>query len=283
METTETRPKRVCSPKYAVQKARSGKKLNRWEIEELAKDAEYASIYARKVLKGRFLEGEPTIAQHPAMALEYARDIVKGRFEIAEPYLLNDLQCGYRIRPIVSYFVKSGVANKAVEKYILDNEPSMAPEYAIKCLGGRWEKAEPRIIKATHVAHHYHRDVIKGRWPELEDHIVSMKKGNWIDDRKDALVNYLKVVTGPNPEFIEKLGRCNKANMLFIYAVYGTKGRLPGPLHQKMMMFSFDPKRQKSAKKYIKFLDRQEKRVLAYLSAMNEQERAEIMEKVRTN
>jgi len=78
METTETRPKRVCSPKYAVQKARKGKKLNRWEIEDLSRDPEQSFLYATKAIRGRFPEGEPAIAASK-FALEYARDVVQGR------------------------------------------------------------------------------------------------------------------------------------------------------------------------------------------------------------
>jgi len=282
METTETRPKRVCSPKYAVQKARRGKKLNRWEIEELAKDAEQSVIYAQKVLKGRFPECEPLIAQNIQMSLAYARDIIKGRFELAESNMISNLDWSLHRTAIINYFVKNGVANKEVERRILERESMHIPEYAAKCMGGRWPEAEPILLQNMANAYKYHRDVVKDRWPELEDSILRLKKG-WIDQRKDALKDYFRVVPGPNLEFLEKLGRSNKAGLLLIYAVNVIKGKLPPLLHQKMMMFSFDPKRQKAAKSYVKFLNSLERKVVGYLSALDEQERAEIMEKARTN
>jgi len=289
METTETRPKRVCSPKYAVQKARRGKKLNRWEIEELATDAEQSVIYAQKVLKGRFPEGEPAIAQNIPLALDYARDIMNGRFELAEPNMISNLDWSSNRTPIMNYFVKNGVANKEIERRILERESMHIPEYAAKCMGGRWPEAEPVLLRNMALlqnisnVHKYHRDVIKDRWPELEDRIILMKKGGWTDERKNALKDYFRVVSGPNLEFVEKMGRSNKAGLLMIYAVNVVKGRLPPHLHQKMMMFSFDPKRQKAAKSYVKFLDRQGRRALEYLLTLDDQERAEIMDKARTN
>ena len=47
-------------------------------------------------------------------------------------------------------------------------------------------------------------------------------------------------------------------------------------------MFSFDPKRQSYAKKYIKFLDGREKRVVAYLAGLDPEDQMKILERART-
>jgi len=283
METTDTRPKRVCSPKYAVQKARRGKKLNRWEIEDLAKDPEQSFLYATKVLKGRFPEGEPIIAASK-FALEYAKDFVGGRWEECERYLIADIEAGHRSRRMaLDYFIHiAGVRHPKVEKWILTSELGKVVEYAEHCVKGRWKEAEPRILARDHLAHDYHRKVIKGSWPELEHKILFQKKLQWHEDRKDMLQDYLKVAPEPGPGFEAMLQKSNRASLLLIYAVRGLRGRLPPVLHQKMLMFSFDPKRQRSAKRYIKFLEHRESGILRYLAGLTEEERMEVMEKART-
>jgi hypothetical protein len=283
METTETRPKRVCSPKYAVQKARKGKKLNRWEIEDLSRDPEQSFLYATKAIRGRFPEGEPAIAASK-FALEYARDVVQGRWEECEPHLIENITNGYNTRRMtLDYFINVAcVRNADLERFLLRNDIGRAAEYAENCVKGRWKEAEPRILEQNHLAHDYHRMVIKGSWPELERKILFQKKMQWHEDRKDMLQDYLKVTPEPGVGFEKKLQKSNRASLLLVYATRGIRGRLPPALHQKMMMFSFDPKKQGSVKKYIKFLEHRERGILRYLAGLTEEERMEVMEKVRT-
>ena len=49
-----------------------------------AKDPLDAFRYALNVLKGRFVEAEPTIATDPYYAYRYALEVVKGRWKEAE-------------------------------------------------------------------------------------------------------------------------------------------------------------------------------------------------------
>lgn len=287
MSDTEVRPKRVCSPKYAVNKARRGKKLNRWEIEDLAKDPEQSLIYAKKVLKGRFLEGEPAIAAS-SFAYEYAKEIVRGRWEEVEKYYecaIRGNQYSSARQAAINYFVHiAGVRNPVIEEHILKHDPHRMVEYAKNCVGGRWPEAEKVALGGSMgLSSDYHTQVYKARWPELEDRILFTKKLNWHENRRDMMAQYIKVVPEPGQEFEEKLGRCSKASLILTYALMGLKGRLPDSLHQKMLMFSFDPKRQSYAKKYIKFLASRERQVVGYLSRLNEEERLEILAKSRTN
>lgn len=280
---TEARPKRVCSPKYAVQKARKGKKLNRWELEDLAKDAEQSVLYAERVLKGRFLEAEPVIAQNHELAYQYAKNIIKGRFPEAEStFLANHTDWGSR-NYLQRYFIEvARERNPFVEKKIIDTHHGLASQYAELCVKDRWPEAEKAILKDLDNAAQYHKQILKRRWPELEDKIIFEKKSGYWDNRSKSLALYLEVVSAPVPDLEEKLCRCNRASLLLTYAVKGVRGKLPGPLHQKMMMFGFDPKKQKVTKKYVKFLGSCERRALTYISGLDEESRKELFEKAGT-
>lgn len=284
MKDPDVRPKRVCSPKYAVQKARKGKKLNRWEIEDLAKDAEQSLLYAERVLKGRFPEGEPAIAQDHELAFQYAKGVIKGRFEEAEQtFLDNNSDWGNR-NYLQRYFIDvARCPNQKVEKKILDTHHGLAHSYAENCIGGRWHEAESLILKDLDNGVEYHEKVVKDRWPELEDSILLGKKMGYWDNRPKALARYLENVGRPIPEIEEKLARCTKASLLLTYAVKGVRGRLPGPLHQKMMMLGFDPKKAKITKNYVKFLESCERRALTYIKGLDDEARKELFAKAGTN
>jgi hypothetical protein len=59
------------------------------QIRELILDYPLVALmYALYVIKGRFLEAEPMIAQEPSMALDYAMYVIKGRFPLAEDVLI---------------------------------------------------------------------------------------------------------------------------------------------------------------------------------------------------
>lgn len=281
---TEVRPKRVCSPKYAVQKAKKGKALNKWELEELAKDPELSLRYA-KLTKKRFPEAEAEICRRPGMALEYANDVIDGPFPEAEETFIAQIEKMWGGDNIVQrYFIKYGIRNERVEKQILKRVTGLINQYARECVGGRWEEAEKVLLKERlDHAVDYQGEVVKGPWGELEDKILFGKKLSYWDNPVDCFKNYLKNVGGRIPELERKLERCGRASLLFAYAVTSMKGRLPQALHQKMMMFSFDTKRQKVAKKYLRFLDKSEAKVLGYLRGLDDDERQELLAKARTN
>ena len=281
---TEIRPKRVCSPKYAVQKAKKGKALNKWELEELAKDPELSLKYA-KITKRRFPEGEPEIALRPELALDYARNVIGGPFPEAENALLRKMENTYVGSSFVrQYFIANEIRNERVEKYILERECGVINEYAKMCVKGRWPEAENKLLQdRLEHAVDYQNEVIGGRWEELEDRILFGKGLSYWDSPLACFKNYLKNIGGRIPEIESKLEKSKKASFLLAYAVLSMKGRLPQTLHQKMMMFAFDPKRQKSAKKYLKFLQSMEDKVLGYLRGLDEDERQELLAKARTN
>lgn len=280
MKDPEVRPKRVCSPRYAVQKARKGKKLNRWEIEDLSKDAEQSLLYASKVLKGRFPEGEAAISQVPDLAFDYAKNVIKGRFPEAEAtFLRHNSDWGNR-NYLNRYFIEvAQEPNLEVEAKILNSHHGLAASYAELCIKGRWPACESLILKDLDNAVDYHSKVVRERWPELEDAILFKKKANMWDNLSKALAGYLSSLSSRVPGLEEKLASCNRASLLFTYAVKGVRGKLPPNLHQKMIMFGFDTKKQKVVKNYVKFLESCERRVLAYIAGLDEGSRKELFER----
>ena len=103
-------------------------------------DPEFAYEYARDVIDGRFLEGEPAIVNSD-YAYDYANDVIGGRWPEGEPAIAKDAYNAYY--------------------------------YAVQVIGGRWPEAEPAIAKSPSDAYKYARDVIKGRFPEGEPAIVN--------------------------------------------------------------------------------------------------------------
>lgn len=279
MQATDVRPKRVCCPKYAVTKARKGKTLNRWELEDLAKDAQQSFVYAKKVLKGRFPEGEAAIAQDPDLAFDYAHEIIKGRFPEAEDTFLKFNQSWGRRDFISNYFIDIvQEPTPRIEKFLLTKGDEVdVLNYAKRCVKGRWKKAENKILGDLDNAMDYFEEVVKCRWPELEDIIIFAKKRDHFEDsRGKSFAQYLEII-GANDEIEEKLADCKRAYLLCVYAMKAVRGKLPPALHQKMMMFSFDPKKQKATKTYLRFLENCEVRAKRYISQLDEDSRKEFL------
>ena len=75
---------------------------DRWlEAEEyIKKDPEYAHFYAKNVIKGRWPEAEEYIKKDSRWACRYAENIIKGRWKEAEEYIKRylywwQLYCGH--------------------------------------------------------------------------------------------------------------------------------------------------------------------------------------------
>lgn len=231
MREYKKRPKRVCSPQRAVWKAARGIQLNRWELEDLAQDAECALEYAR--LKGRFLEAEECIAGS-RWALTYVRDVVRGRWDWEDVFL---------------------------------KDPGLIPVYCV--FRGRWLEGEEQILGyGVDTCLEYHKSVLKGaRWRELEERLLVRRRdflGGW--KYWDAVLAYVNQL-GCRWEEVEglMLERAS-AKTIFEYSK-GLGCRLPGPLHQKMMLLSFEGK--VSAKRYLRHLSRLELRCRRYLGGLD--------------
>jgi len=165
--------------------------------ERTKKDPQLAFQYAKEVVKGKWLDGEEAIKQHPGFIIRYAREVLgttgRDRWPEGEKAL---------IRMATNPPSNSGVW--------IGQYPIALDVYAREILGGRWPEAEKIILNHKHatldfdeyakpesflvgipgfgkqlegryqcVAVLYARDVIKGRWPELEKRILADKNVHW--------------------------------------------------------------------------------------------------------
>lgn len=240
MREYKKRPKRVCSPRRAVWKASRGVRLNRWELEDLAKDPEYALAYAR--IAGRFLEAEECISRS-RFAFAYVKEVVRGRWEYEEFFLRN---------------------------------PDLIPDYCV--FRGRWVEGEARLLDfGVDSCLEYHKLVLRGsRWRELEERILSGRGrgffSNW--GYWTAVLAYVNQLGGRWEEIEGRMLERAGAKTIFEYSKK-LGCRLPGPLHQKMMLLSFEGK--VSAKRYLRHLSRLESRCRRYLGGLDADEVREFL------
>ena len=104
------------------------------EAAKIMKDIESAYLYARDVIKGRWIQGEKFIKEHPAWACSYAEEIIKGRFVEAEDVIKTD--------PVSAFL------------------------YARYVIKDRWIEGENEMKNDPCSAYLYARDIIHGKLPE---------------------------------------------------------------------------------------------------------------------
>jgi len=254
MKDPNKRPKRVCSPRYAVLKAKKGKQLNKWELEELAKSPEHAIEYCR-VTEKEFPECEDAL------------------WEDGNDGLLYKYFFGCAKKP-----------NQKLEQFILaagDNRLSWITEYAETCLNSRWEEGEKKLLKnkshGLYFLTEYQRRVVKGRWKEIESRLCKLNsKDHW---QYSEIVEKYFENCGSRDEDLEKvLLEKGKSRHLYWYARKCMKGRLPPELHSKMIMLSFGGKAN-FAKKYLKEIALRETSAINYLKTIPADERQMLLEK----
>lgn len=248
----DRRPAYVCTPRHAIKKARRGVQLTKWELEKITENAHYSFQYAMEVVRGRFLEGELAIAEDSINSLKYAVHIVRDRWEPGEAKIAES--------------------------------EDLSLQYARDVLKARFPLGEKVILSCIGSSVEYSKSVLRGRWRPLERKILRMSPKEiekwW--DRRDfykSVSVYLKVIGGRWPEYEEKMLRESRALPIYKYARH-LGGRLPDALHQKMMMFSFDNKKQKFSKLYLKFLSHCEKVAARYINGLPEDERRRLFHKL---
>lgn len=234
------KPRYVCSPRFAIRKCLRGKKLNEWEIARIAGDACQSVRYAERVLKGRFLDGEKSILTNPTASFTYCHTVIKGVWPEGEASIASD--------------------------------PRSALAYSKEIIGGVWEQGETAILECMHSAVEYACSCKKGRWDRFEKKLLSggyrkLPRHHFLS----CLQTYFSLVRGRWLEWEEYLLRSNRGKLIYRYARHLT-GRLPEALHQKMVMFGFDPKRMNSSKNYMKYLERSDEMARKYIAQMSDDE-----------
>ena len=234
------KPRYVCSPRFAIRKCLRGEKLNQWEIEKIAKDPLNAVRYADRILKGRFEAAEEYIASHPNASLQYATVVIKGRWEKGEASIVTSSDVSFA--------------------------------YCTSVINGRWEMGEKSILEKMSNSVRYALEVVGGRWDLFENNLLTGKYDK--DPRhyfNDHLDKYFSLISGRWPEWEERIFKRNRASLIYKYCRH-INGRLPEELHQKMMMYSFDPKRSGWAKKYVKYLEQCNEMARKYIAQMTDEE-----------
>lgn len=230
----------MCSPRHAIRKCLRGEKLNPWEIERISKDPVYAVRYAERVLKGRFEQAEEFISLHYTASFQYANIVIKGPWEMGEKVISSNADCSF--------------------------------QYAVNVIKGRWERGEKSILENISTSVRYALEVLGGRWDLFEKNLLLGKydkvPGYHFNDSFDK---YFSLIPGRWVEWEKRLFVRNRAGLIYRYARH-IGGRLPEELHQKMMMYSFDPKRSGCAKNYVKYLERCNYRAKQYIAQMTDEE-----------
>lgn len=160
-------------PKTPLAVYRKAKKLGKRlpELESiLFNDLKIAYDYAKNIVKTKWPEYEDYLLKHydtdtDHYALWYTHNVLKDRWPEVEPYVLKN--------------------EATAEAYATGIYASSQRE---KKQDPRWYEAEPLIIQNPHRALRYARDVIKGRWPEAEEIILSYPKS------KEDYINFLKTI-----------------------------------------------------------------------------------------
>jgi hypothetical protein len=111
------------TPSELYELAESGNKLTHEQELVISTDVTYSYMYARDVLKARFIAGEAIIAAHSHHSFAYAFDVLKGRFEAGEAIMATDY--------------------------------TSAHLYAINVLKGRFEAGEDAILENADAAYFY--------------------------------------------------------------------------------------------------------------------------------
>jgi hypothetical protein len=140
-------------------------------------DPHYAYQYARHTIKGRWPEGEATIATEPGPAYHYAREVIGGRWPEAEDTIAKSPYWAF-------LYAKEVIKGRWPEAEPFIVKSIHAYDYAKDVIGGRWPEAEATIAKSPYFAYAYAKDVIGGRWPEAEAVIATDPRYNELYTRE---------------------------------------------------------------------------------------------------
>jgi hypothetical protein len=143
------------SPSEAYDRLMNGDK-DPISLKVVAKNSNYAFLYARNVLKGPFPLGEPIIAKDPEYAYCYASYVLNGPFKLGEPAIAKDSDYSY------------WYARDVLKGPFPLGEPAIAKDgdfayyYALDILKGPFKLGEPAIAKYSYDAYQYAKNILKG-------------------------------------------------------------------------------------------------------------------------
>lgn len=161
------------SPEEAfTQLQKAGKAIHserRLPLEKIvATSATHSYLYARDILRHRFLEGEAAISKNPNIAYFYACSVVKDRWTIAEKTMSVSPDTAFRYAEDVCKG-QFPLGEKAIATH-----PLYAFKYAKEILKVRWPAGEPAIATDPELSVRYAAEVLNGgRFVEGESAILT--------------------------------------------------------------------------------------------------------------
>lgn len=149
-----------------------------WEYYSASKAVEYA----RKVIKGRWIEAEPIIKKVPYQSYLYARHVIGGRWPEAENTIAKESGSSYLY---ANYVLKDRFILGEKNSKIWQKDAYCIYLYSRYVLKGRWESKEKTIAKQLNKDEHcwdvesvlkYCINVRKERWPEVEAKLAQSRQ-----------------------------------------------------------------------------------------------------------
>jgi len=244
------------SPEEAYDRLRAGDK-DSVLVKAVAKDPYYSFIYAKNILKGPFLLGEPVIAKDLICAFVYAKWVLKGPFPLGEPVIYRDSEYKSEYeRDVLQGRPWTGLKKKkkkktteAIDLKKLVTHPKklktykthISPEEAYERLlkGETDEHLVRAVAKDPELAYEYAYNVLEGPFPLGEPAIAT--SAEWSYD-------YARYVTGPWPPGEPAIAK--ESGWAFAYARHVLKG--PFPLGEPAIYQ--DPETSYYYKKFLRLL-----------------------------
>ena len=145
-------------------------------------------IYARDVIRGRWISGEEVLLQNYNKGQQpsndyyqaindYIREVINAdklvddyiRWSKAEPIILSSKKPQH----IIDYAISTASEFIAGEPIIMQSARDIV-RYAVS-IKGRWREAESSLLESSHYPSiiNYSKYVIKSRWPEAEDRLLN--------------------------------------------------------------------------------------------------------------
>jgi len=218
----------------------------RWDAaEKLIVTPSVIVSYAIDVINGRWREKESLIAKDPYAAVLYAKEVIKGPFPEAEKNILGSPW-------YFEYFTFATSASRLLASQLSSQFPSdMTVGEVLKIIdNGRNADFEKKLLSSTHnqsKAVWYAINVLKGRWPEMEEKIKKSPK--WA-------VAYARDVLKSRWEEAEKY-ISKRDKYLSQYALEVIKGKLPDVLHNRMIAAAMRNSKDHDIKSYFEMLEKQ--------------------------
>lgn len=171
----------------------------------------------------------------------------------------------------LAYALFNNVRFEEGEKSIIENYKYSYKYSSIFFEDSRWEKAESNILKSIKYSYLYTRDVIKTRWTELENKIISKKSFEDEHLFEKYILKYINLFQTEQKRFYELeevLGeKLSGEKLLEYWKYYVPAGKLSDSGHNKLL--GLGVAKPSLVKEYFDSLDGQRLRFLSYLQSIN--------------